>query len=53
MGKPNHNSNKEHRVILAACRPGDAVAAARAVAAHVNGVRKIVLVSVLRERGQS
>lgn len=47
----NRSSNEDHRVILAACRQGDADAAARAVAAHVKGVRRIVLALVERQAG--
>lgn len=39
----NRSSNEDHRLILAACRSGDAEAAAQAVAAHVEGVKDIVL----------
>lgn len=39
----NRSSNEDHRLILAACRLGDAEAAAQAVAAHVEGVKDIVL----------
>ena len=39
----NRSSNEDHRLILAACRGGDAEAAAQAVAAHVEGVKDIVL----------
>jgi DNA-binding GntR family transcriptional regulator len=45
----NRSSNEDHRVILAACRQGDADAAARAVAGHVKGVRKIVLELVAQQ----
>ena len=47
----NRSSNEDHRVILVACREGDADAAARAVAAHVKGVRRIVLALVERQAG--
>jgi DNA-binding GntR family transcriptional regulator len=39
----NRSSNEDHRLIVAACRRGDAEAAAQAVAAHVEGVKDIVL----------
>lgn len=39
----NRSSNEDHRAIVAALRQGDPEAAARAVAAHVNGVKDIVL----------
>lgn len=39
----NRSSNDDHRLIVAACRRGDAEAAAQAVAAHVEGVKDIVL----------
>ncbi|WP_082524482.1 GntR family transcriptional regulator [Pseudorhodoferax sp. Leaf274] len=47
----NRSSNEDHRVILAACRQGDADAAARAVAGHVKGVRRIVLGLVAQQGG--
>ena len=47
----NRSSNEDHRLIVAACRQGDAEGAARAVAAHVKGVRKIVLELVQRQGG--
>jgi DNA-binding GntR family transcriptional regulator len=39
----NRSSNEDHRLIVAACRRGDSEAAAQAVAAHVEGVKDIVL----------
>ena len=39
----NRSSNEDHRLIVAACRRRDAEAAAQAVAAHVEGVKDIVL----------
>jgi DNA-binding FadR family transcriptional regulator len=39
----NRSSNEDHRLIVAACRRGDAEAAAQAVTAHVEGVKDIVL----------
>ncbi|MBN8747057.1 HTH-type transcriptional repressor RspR [Xylophilus ampelinus] len=39
----NRSSNEDHRAIVTALRQGDPEAAARAVAAHVNGVKDIVL----------
>lgn len=48
----NRSSNEDHRVIVAACRRGDADGAARAVAAHVQSVRDIVLGLYLRHHAQ-
>lgn len=39
----NRSSNEDHRLIVAACRRGEPEEAARAVAAHVEGVKDIVL----------
>jgi DNA-binding GntR family transcriptional regulator len=48
----NRSSNEDHRVIVAACRRGDAEAAAQAVAAHVEGVKDIVLDLYARHHAQ-
>ena len=48
----NRSSNEDHRLIVAACRRGDAEAAAQAVAAHVEGVKDIVLDLYARHHAQ-